>query len=330
MDNPLFVHFHRSPEEKALACLHADLSPNIQFSFGDDSSFAAQTRILISGRPTKEEINRFPLLEKLIIPWAGVPMETFKLLEDKPDIDIHNLHHNAVPVAEYALVLMLAAAKNILPMARALRQSDWRPRYMPDTAILLTSKTALILGYGHIGRVLAKILKAFDMKILATRNSVESLENEDGVEIHPPGDLHSLLPKTDFLIIALPHTSATEGLVGKSELALMPEKSILVNIGRGAIIDQKALYDSLKQRRIAGAGIDVWYNYPRDEDSRANTTPTDHPFHELDNIVMSPHRAGGLNTDDTERLRMSHLSVLLNAAARGEEMPNRVDPEKGY
>jgi phosphoglycerate dehydrogenase-like enzyme len=227
-------------------------------------------------------------------------------------------------------MLMLAAAKNILPMDHALRQSDWRPRYAPDTALLLTGKTALILGFGHIGRVLAKYLKAFDMKILATRNSVESREFEDNIDIYSSSALRDLLPVTDFLVIALPLTTATEGLIGQDELALLPPEAILVNIGRGAIIDQAALYNALKQRRIAGAGIDVWYNYPKDEDARAHTLPANHPFHELDNVVMSPHRAGGLNTDDTERLRMSHLAVLLNAAAFGEEMPNRVDREKGY
>ena len=330
MSEPLFVHFHRSPDENVIAHLTADLSSNVQFTFGDDPSNESQVKVLVSGRPTAEEIDRFPLLRKLIIPWAGVPIETFALLDGRPGIDIHNLHHNAVPVAEYTLTLMLAAAKNILPMDHALRLADWRPRYMPDTAVPLTGKTALILGYGHIGRALAKYLRAFEMKILATRNSIGLQQIEDGVSIYPSGALLSLLPEADFLVVALPHTPGTEGLIGENELALLPKNAVLVNIGRGAIIDQAALYDALKQRRIASAGIDVWYNYPKDEESRANTLPADHPFHELDNIVMSPHRAGGLNTDDTERLRMSHLAVLLNAEARGDEMPNRVDRAKGY
>jgi phosphoglycerate dehydrogenase-like enzyme len=330
MAETLFVHIHRPPDENALDCLKADLSPSIQLTYGDDPRHESQVKVLVSGRSTAEEINRFPHLEKLIIPWAGVPIETFALLDGRPGIDIHNLHHNAVPVAEYTLMLMLAAAKNILPMDRALRQSDWRPRYAPDTALLLTGKTALILGFGHIGRALAKYLKAFDMKVLATRNSVNSQESRDDVTIYPSRALPDLLPVTDFLVIALPLTTATEGLIGQDELALLPRDAILVNIGRGAIIDQTALYNALKQCCIAGAGIDVWYNYPKDDDARAHTQPANHPFHELDNVVMSPHRAGGLNTDDTERLRMSHLSVLLNAAARGDEMPNRVDREKGY
>lgn len=330
MAESLFVHFHRPPDENALAFLKAELSPNIKITYADDPSREGQVKVLVSGRPIAEELDRFPSLDHLIIPWAGVPIETFALLASRPGIEIHNLHHNAVPVAEYALMLMLAAAKSILPMDRALRKSDWRPRYASDTALLLTGKTALVLGYGHIGRVLAKYLKVFDMKILAIRNSVDSQQIEDNVDIHPSSALRGLLPEADFLVIALPHTPDTEGLIGQREITMLPRDAILVNIGRGAIIDQAALYDALKQRRIAGAGIDVWYNYPKNEDARAQTLPADHPFHELDNIVMSPHRAGGLNTNDTERLRMSHLVVLLNAAAHGEEMPNRVDRLKGY
>jgi len=330
MTPTLHVHIQRAPDKHAMAYFQSIIDPCVEITVADDTSRDDQVTVLVSGRPTLEEITRFPQLEKVIIPWAGVPQETLEVLKDKPTIQIHKLHHNAVPVAEYTLMLMLAAAKNIIPMDRALRQFDWRPRYAPGTALLLTGKTALILGYGHIGRVLAKYLKSFDMNVLATRYSVKSPQKEDGVEVYPANALRSLLPNIDYLIIALPHTPETDGQIGEQELNLLSPSCILVNIGRGAVIDQGALFHALKTKRIAGAGIDVWYNYPKNEESRMNTPPADYPFHELDNIVLSPHRAGGLNTDDTERLRVSHLAVLLNAQARGEEMPNRVDRQKGY
>lgn len=330
MTPTLNVNIQRAPDEHAMAYLQSALDPLVEITVAEDTSRDDQVTVLVSGRPNKEEINRFPQLEKLIIPWAGVPEETFEVLKAKPAIEIHNLHYNAVPVAEYALMLMLAAAKNIIPMDRALRLSNWQLRYETGTASLLTGKTALILGYGHIGRVLAKYLKSFDMNVTATRYSVKFPQTEDGVEVYPANSLRSLLPKTDYLIIALPHTPETDGLIGEPEINLLPPSSILVNIGRGAVVDQGALFHALKTKRIAGAGIDVWYNYPKNEESRINTSPAHFPFHELENIVMSPHRAGGLNTDDTERLRMSHLAILLNAQARGDEMPNRVDRQKGY
>jgi phosphoglycerate dehydrogenase-like enzyme len=162
-------------------------------------------------------------------------------------------------------------------------------------------------------------------------------DDEDDVETHPPEALHALLPTAEALIIALPHTPETDGLIGAEELALLPPRAVLVNVARGPIVEQQALYEALRDGRLHAAGLDVWYNYPSGKDAgygagdaRAHTPPADYPFHELDNVVMSPHRAGGLHTDATERDRMEHLARLLNAAARGETMPNRVDLGLGY
>jgi phosphoglycerate dehydrogenase-like enzyme len=102
----------------------------------------------------------------------------------------------------------------------------------------------------------------------------------------------------------------------------------LVNVGRGPIVDEAALYQALREGTLHSAGLDVWYNYPTDKAARSHTPPSAYPFHELDNVVMSPHRAGG--ADETDMLRMMHLAALFNAAARGDEMPNRVDLQAGY
>jgi phosphoglycerate dehydrogenase-like enzyme len=110
-------------------------------------------------------------------------------------------------------------------------------------------------------------------------------------------------------------------------LALLPDGAVLVNIGRGEVIDEGALYGALQNGRIS-AGLDVWYNYPDSEEARAHTPPSNYPLHELDNVVFSPHRAGG--TDQTNRLRMEHLAELLNTAVSGQPMANRVDLEQGY
>ena len=93
-------------------------------------------------------------------------------------------------------------------------------------------------------------------------------------------------------------------------------------------MDEEALYLALRDGVIRAAGIDVWYTYPQEEADRTHTMPSDFPFHELDNVVMSPHRAGYLSAAEADR--MSHLAVLLNAAARDEPMPSRVNKELGY
>jgi phosphoglycerate dehydrogenase-like enzyme len=233
-------------------------------------------------------------------------------------------------VAEHALALLLAAAKIIVPMDRALRAHDWRPRYEPNPSILLEGRTALILGYGAIGRKLARLCQGLGMEVLAVRRHAPpgGETQPDGVRLFSNEALHRLLPRTDALLVCLPHTPQTTGLVGARELALLPPQAVLVNVGRGPVVDEQALYEALQAGRLYAAGLDVWYHYPESEAARADTPPAKHPFHELPNVVMSPHRAGG--STETDRLRMIHLAALLNAAAKGEAMPNCVELDAGY
>jgi phosphoglycerate dehydrogenase-like enzyme len=236
---------------------------------------------------------------------------------------VHNLHHNALPVAEHVIALLLAAAKSIVPMDRSLRRHDWTPRYEPDNTILLEGKTALMLGHGAIGQRVSRLCQGLGMEVLAIRR--QATGGSPSAPVQAP---QRLLPQADALIICLPHTPDTTGLIGPDELALLRPKAILINVGRGPIVDEEALYHALRDGSLYVAGLDVWYNYPEDEAGRPHTPPSSLPFHELDNVVMSPHRAG--HSADTEMLRITHLAELLNAAARGEPMPNRVDLASGY
>ena len=316
------------PDNVALAAFQSNLNPGISLTIGKTVPETA-VHMLIAGRPTREDLQAHPELHTVIIPWAGLPTTTRDLLGEFPHIAVHNLHHNLVPVAELTLALLLAVAKFILPFDHALRQGDWSPRYrQPVPTQLLAGKTALILGYGAIGQRVGKLCHALDMQVLATRRHLSHPDNDGVALIHPAAALPALLAQAHVLIIALPHTPQTDGLIGEVELAALPPDAILINIGRGPIVVEKALYAALKNGRLAGAGLDVWYNYPPDEESRLNTPPANYPLNTLDNVVFSPHRGG--NTSATERLRLAHLADLLNAAAHGEPMPNRIDLESGY
>jgi phosphoglycerate dehydrogenase-like enzyme len=164
------------------------------------------------------------------------------------------------------------------------------------------------------------------MRVLAIRRNPGT--GDAGIPVHPPDALHDLLPQADVLFLTLPLTEQTRGLIGAAELELLPQGAILVNVGRGPIVDQGALYHALESGKLHGAGLDVWYNYPPDEESKSDTPPADFPFHQLNNVVMSPHRGG--HTEETGYLRMIHLAESLNAAARGEPIPNAVDLQAGY
>ena len=321
----LHTHIFYTYPDEAMAQLRGLLRPDIKLTVGE--TVAPETMILVNGRPTRDQLDNLPHLQAIIVPWAGLPRNLAAIMPDYPHLTVHNLHHNALPVAEMALTLLLAAAKRVVPLDQSLRQGDWRPRYERwDTGLLLQGKTALVLGYGAIGQKIGRFCQALGMRVLATRRRPDS--NHDGVaEIYPATALHDLLPQSQAVIVCLPKTPATTGYLGQSELALLPDGAVLVNIGRGEVVDEGALYGALQNGRIS-AGLDVWYNYPDSEEARAQTAPSNYPLHELDNVVFSPHRAGG--TDQTNRLRMEHLAELLNTAVLGGAMPNQVDLERGY
>jgi len=176
--------------------------------------------------------------------------------------------------------------------------------------------------------VAASRMRHAQEQVLATRRHVSAPLGDASQEIHPPGALGRLLPRANVLFICLPHTPETDALIGREELALLPPGAVLVNVGRGAVVDEAALYHALRDRTLYAAGLDVWYHYPADEAARSHTPPSSYPFHELENVVMSPHRAGGF--DDRDMERMAHLARVLNAAARGDVVPNRVDVGAGY
>ena len=301
------------------------LDPEIRLTWGDAPP--EDCHLLVAGRPQAEHLAACPDLKWVIIPWAGVAEETRQVLRAYPHLSVHNAHYNAAATAEMALALLLAAAKSLILTDQAMRSNDWRHRSRPDLSVQLDGKTALILGYGEIGHRVGRALQALGVRVLAVRRHAAN----KGGYIVPTFTLDSisrLLPQADLLILTLPLTPETYNVIGERELSLLPERAILVNVGRGALVDPKALYQALKQGRLFAAGLDVWYNYPRADDDFTNTPPADYPFGELDNVVMSPHRGG--SSIDADPLRIAELAEMINAAARGEPLPNRVDVGRGY
>ncbi|MDX1614650.1 MAG: NAD(P)-dependent oxidoreductase [Candidatus Promineifilaceae bacterium] len=320
------VHYLKPPND--LAPLRTALRSDIRLSSSAEGPIPPETEILIAGRPRAADLRACPALRAVVVPWSGIPEETGLLLQEHPHLSLHNLHHNAAPVAELALALLLAASKHLTALDKALRADDWRPRYQPSRALLLQGQTALVLGYGAIGRRVAALCRSLGMTVLAIRRRPDEVDQGPANEVHATEQLASLLPRAKALIVTLPLTPRTSGLIGAAELAALPRNAVLVNVGRAAIIDEEALYEALASGRLLGAGLDVWYRYPREEAERASTPPANFPFSQLDNVVFSPHRAG--TTVETESLRLAHLAQLLNAAASGASLPNRVDLQAGY
>ena len=324
----LKVHFNRMHFAEYSDYFRSLLDPDICITEGENITSPADFTILIHPSPSKDWLEASSKLLAVVNPWAGISEEILRIMREYPDISLHNLHHNNYNTAELGFALLLAAAKNLIPLDQALRHDDWTPRYEPTKAILLKGRTALILGYGEIGQALGTYCLGLGMEVLAIKKHPENHYGSREIKIYPDDQLHKLLPRADVLLIALPLTQETNNLIDKKEIHLMPKGSILINIGRGPIVNQYALYDALIEGHLRAAGSDVWYNYPKSKEKRENTPPAELPFGKLENFVLSPHRGGMV--EEVEKQRAQALAQLLNSANRDPEIPNKVDLSAGY
>ena len=318
----LRVHIVSSPEGDALNALRAALV-NVELTTGDEPPADADYEILVAGRPSRELLLASQKLRALVIPFAGLPKITVETLAEFKDLAVHNLHHNAAATAELAVALMLAAAKSMVRVDRRFRGNDWSDRGDKSLALQLAGRTALVVGFGAIGSRVGAACRGLAMEVIGVRRGGGPVP---GFEIHAPDRLNELLPRANVLVICVPSTPATEGMIGASELALLPADAGLVNVARGAVVDEEALFNALKCGRLFAAGLDVWYRYPKAPTEAG--APSRFPFSELENVVLSPHRGG--HVQETEVLRMEALAQTLNLAAAGEPLPCAVDLQEGY
>src|SRR3989442_15660069 len=201
-----------------------------------------------------------------------------------------NVYGHEVGIAEYVLGAMLTLTRGFGRLDAALRRGVWESQWAvgapsPPPWPELAGKTLGILGYGRIGRALARRARAFDMEVCAIRRDVarsadDGLALLGGLEI-----LDEVLRRADYLVVALPATAATRGLIGEAQLAVMKRTAVLVNVARAEIVDEGALDRALAGRLIAAAALDVWYRYPPDA---APTAPARQPFHQLPNVLPPP------------------------------------------
>lgn len=322
---PLEAYLPRADDEFVVALEAVPRLPGVNLVTGDMPSNPSFD-VLVAGRPTEEELCSSERLRCVIVPFAGIPPATLEKLRVHSQLELYNLHHNAEQTAELALSLMLAVGKKLLPMDRALRENDWRPRYAKNNALMFSGRKVVVVGYGAIGRHLASVCQSLGMDVVAVSRSGRC--GGDIAVVSWQG-LKDLLPRAEVVLLAVPSTEETRGLLGREELSLLPRDAVLVNVSRGPVIDEQALFETLRDGRIAGAGLDVWYHYPEDEESRADTAPSAFPFASLDNVVLSPHRAG--HCVESEELRARHLLKLLASMESGEPTSgNRIDLSLGY
>ncbi len=304
-------------------------APDIHLSIEPDKGklapYLPSTQVLVDGNPSDEALDS-PRLAHVIAPMAGISPGLREQLLARPQLKLYNSHYSAPFVAQHALALVLACASRLLEADPPLRKGDWRALYDNDLMSLpLAGKTCLLLGYGAIGQGFAGLAKGFEMRFVVVKRT--PLQDHSVGTSYPPEALTEAVAAADLIVVSLPHTPETDKILDTKVFAAMKPHAIVVNVGRAEVIDQYALYESLKQRRILAAGIDVWWRHPHDPTSRASTLPSKAPLHELPNIVVSPHR--GNRMTGAESARIEDVAATLKAIVSGDER-NRADAKRGY
>ncbi|RKX82971.1 MAG: hypothetical protein DRP57_08830 [Spirochaetes bacterium] len=291
----------------------------------------ADTDIFLGGHISREQIESAKKLRLIQFYYAGVDSLDFDYLKKRGGITVCNTHANKYAVSEVAWALLLAAAKKVLIRDRALREGVWirgyEQKYMN---VELHGKTIGVLGLGSIGGEIARVGKAFGMRVIGTKRNLkrgeECLPQVD--VLYSPDKTASVCKEADYTVVAVPLTKETRGLVNGDILGNMKGK-VLVNVSRGAVVDEEALYEYLKNDILGAAGIDAWYSYPgRYGDLSEHVLPSRFPFHRLENVVLSPHIAGF----SVESHRINTKEAVENAVRfiRGEKLLYRVDLALGY
>jgi phosphoglycerate dehydrogenase-like enzyme len=225
-----------------------------------------------------------------------------------------NVYEHEVPIAEYVMLNMLLLASRQIEHERAFRAGNWlgSGRFNGTFHDELAGATLGLVGYGHIGREVAKRAKAFDMRVTAIRRAGSI---DDGL-LDWTGtreQLDELLATADYVVIACPLSPETRGMIGERELRRMKPSAFLINPSRAHICDEQALFDALNDRTIRGAALDVWYPYP--DTIEQNMRGSQLPFHELENVIVTPHLSAW--TEAMMQRRFARIAENLDRFARG-------------
>jgi phosphoglycerate dehydrogenase-like enzyme len=222
---------------------------------------------------------------------------------------------HATPLAEFVLMAMLAFVKDMPRLARAQATHHWE-RYCGRE---LRGATVGIIGLGRVGRAVARSCRALGIRVVATKRTPEAGDLEGVDLVVPLSRISTVIRRADFLVLACPHTPETEGLLGEREIRSMKRGAVLINIARGAVVNEPALIEALQDGHLGGAALDVFSREP---------LPQDNPLWDMPNVYVSPHSA---STAETENAKLADLFCEnLRRYLRGEALLNLFDRERLY
>ena len=282
-------------------------------------AMAYEADAIIGGKIPTDTWPKTPKLKLFQIPWTGYD---FCSPDSMPlGIPVCNCFEHETTIAEYVLCAMLEIKIGLREMDKRFRTEGWGGR-QPGISLHheeIRNRTVGIIGYGHIGKEIAKRAAAFDMRIIAIRRSKQ--------EIAVPLDwigtadqLDKLLSESDFVVVACDMNEGTIGMIDAQQIAKMKPGGIIINVARGQIIAEEALYNALKNKKIGGAVLDVWYNYIGN--NKEEVSPSNLPFERLDNVILSAHESASAPEQVERRWKFVAENICL--AAEGETPKNIV------
>ncbi|WXG39350.1 MAG: NAD(P)-dependent oxidoreductase [Candidatus Freyarchaeum deiterrae] len=303
------------------------LPPDVDLVFPDTGEEILEeikdADVLLSPWASAEIIEKAEKLKLIQTAAAGGDVIDFKAAAKKGIKTATASGCNAPAVAEHAMLLMLALIRRLPQECYRVIGGEWKNFQDKYEGTELLDKTLGIIGLGRIGIELAKRAKAFGMRILAIKKHPESSKEEtEGVEMDFLGGLDSLdyvLKNSDFAALCVPLTEETKEMIGEKEIQQMKKTAYLINVSRGKAVDEKALINALKNGRIAGAGLDVFYDY---------LPHPDNPLLKLDNVVLTPHM-GGWTKESRKRCVKFALDNVWRLY-REEPIKNEIRVDLGY
>ncbi len=280
---------------------------------------AADSDILVSNhwRATYPPVPRLKLVQAVA---TGVDL--FDLASLPKGAAICNAYGHETAIAEYVVMTWLALHHRLFQISGEFRErGSWRTSWVESGAPHgeVRNTTLGIVGYGRVGREVARRAAPFGARILAANRTPR--EADPGVErIYPLAGIDRMLPECDTVALCTALGPETTGLIDARRLALMKPDAFLMNIARGPVVDEDALYQALRDGRLGGAAIDVWWQYPTE--AEPNRRGSRHKFHELPNVIVTPHNSGW--TSGMVRRRWDEVAENLRRFARGETLINLV------
>ncbi|MCF7793781.1 MAG: hypothetical protein K9N09_08460 [Candidatus Cloacimonetes bacterium] len=299
-----------------------------EFTNENYQELAKDVDIIVGWRPAKELLESAKNLKLYINPGAGIQhlIKLFREVTRDKEIILVNGHGNSYFTAQHGVALLLAAMNKIIPHHNWMKEGKWRLGDNEARSIPLRDRKVGFLGYGNVNRKIHMMLQGFDLEFAALKRDWQ-FDTMD-LKQFKIEELHDFLVYIDILFCAVPHTSKTTNLITEKELELLGKDAILVNLSRGAVVNEKALFEALKNRKIDRAAIDVWYDYQPEPDEKGRRYPYSYPFYELENIVLSPHRAAS-PFDDLKRWDEVVENISRLCAGRSDFL-NIVNLENEY